>query len=545
MKKATKQEKYEAVQAVIKIINKGTETRIAIATIANIAQMSIGTLRAAYYKLRPTDNHHGNSVLTSDQEAVIVAVLQAQSIANKSLTAKNLRDLIYDMTGRVVSRNWPFRFQLRHKKDLTSKTCKQLTSNRSKGAYIDDVRSFIAEYEQFTQFHAFKKSAIFNIDETLLSNKGDKLVEKRFESTQRLRAESEYVRTRCCGSLVALVCADGSCLMLVYCIRADIDKKGAVTANYALNLTRVTRRSGYERFFIFTKSGRIDTLCFKLILDKFFRIWDSMHPGLDVLIFSDQLGAHRDPDLIRTNVKRKVWLFSLPRNCSHWIQPLDDVVFALFKKFLKTAMDEIQTDAAHVGLPASNALMYASYSIEKKCFTKQVIIQSFLNCGLVPWNSRKIIELANKNQGEGLEATDLQCMCVTAALSVINRAKERLKARKQKILDLKHDVDLRTICSPNALLSAIEKKEKKKADEKLAIDIRKRKRQQAMECRLQQKQQSKKARLNRTCKQCNTAVWVSSNKWLICKCGCYYICPKCMKHNGAYLSFTAHKKKCK
>ena len=91
------------------------------------------------------------------------------------------------------------------------------------------------------------------------------------------------------------------------------------------------------------------------------------------------------------------WL--LLENTSHFLQPLDDKIFACFKQALWTSGDKVSIGHTFSPDKLSMALYHAGYKAERVAFTEKVISRAFENTELWPFNPDRILELTAKNMG--------------------------------------------------------------------------------------------------------------------------------------------------
>jgi len=237
------------------------------------------TLEDWYYRWKGEEMNHGNAIMTFEEEQTILNVCQAFSIANVQVSNEELVNMVEETLNKHPSRKWASRFLKKHKKDLRKRTCKALSGKRAATETMEDIHSFIKSYKEFTNHHHFNNFSTFNIDETIISNNGEKLVLKRIESTQRQRAETEQVRDKTVGSLTTIISAAGELVLSVYCIKVKINNNGKITSNISLEKVGKTRSTRKNTYYTFNETGRVDAETFETIIDKFYDLWQQCHPG--------------------------------------------------------------------------------------------------------------------------------------------------------------------------------------------------------------------------------------------------------------------------
>ena len=533
----------------------------ALKTLCNNEKLPYAAVKAWYHKNKKYLKGVGIKkprYLSNEQELAIVATCQAFSIANTGLSRNELNDIASGFLGRQVNRKWAGRFLKRHTAELVPRHIKALTGKRAKQETMEDCIAFTKQMQVFFQKHQFPAKAVINFDETLVCDSKTRLEVQRIESTKRQRGEVTQTRSKTIGSIISFISAAGELLYLVYCLKVEKSSSSSTTStsldnteygNIRLLLeeeANYTRSKFVERVYIFTESGRVDTQTNENILDGFYNIWKVLYPGLDCLVLSDQLSAHRALKVLQKNANRGVFLCSLPANTSHFTQPLDDAPFAIFKKQLRLVHQQLNVDIARLGDKANPLhLLSSAYAMEAKAFSKEAINTGFKNTGIYPFNAEKILERAKRNLAIGLEDGDAVITSARqAALVIINKSKLNIANSKKSLISTgKVEVPLRRIHTTHDLISAIQKKDnaaKQRAAEKQIVAKRKRE-QKALKDVAATKKKILKA--ERTCQICKNSTWRKSTLWLICDhCHKFYICVKCAKKSKK--EFETHVNTC-
>lgn len=225
---------------------------------------------------------------------------------------------------------------------------------------------------------------------------------------------------------------------------------------------------------------------------------------MHALLFSDQMKSHLDHVVIADAYQRNVHLWSLVANTSHWLQPLDDFPFGLFKKFTTKRHTDAVFNASITGRSYATSLMTAAYEAESQAFTGNIIRAAFKNCGLYPFDEKQIFTRLAENTGV-LQGDEVVSQCMAAATAVIVAAKAEGSTPKKRIQVGSAVVRRNVVYSPQAILAERARKEaeeaaqaKTKADE----------------------------RVQRTCRfpDC-PKVHRNSAKWSVCSCGAVRFCP--------------------
>ena len=164
-----------------------------------------------------------------------------------------------------------------------------------------------------------------------------------------------------------------------------------VESSYAL-------RPSHPVFYAATKKGYTNKQLTAEIIQKFREIWHQRYPGLHCFVFSDQLAAHFNLPLVEKSYKEGVYLWALPVNTSHFLQPLDNLPFARFKARLYTEVDRAGFSSLVRGQDVPNTdLIDIVLKVDREVFTSRAIRRSFLATGLFPFQPNKMRRLARMN----------------------------------------------------------------------------------------------------------------------------------------------------
>ena len=141
--------------------------------------------------------------------------------------------------------------------------------------------------------------------------------------------------------------ANGDVLLSVYILKASYgrnrrsedghddvfcDKLVDVEVEMMASDDRSTRQHRtWPRYYAWTEPGYNNTVLHEKIIHKFYEEWSRHNSGREVILLGDKLAAHVNVDLIEDMMAKRVYLFMLPKNCSHFCQPLDSIFLGLFR----------------------------------------------------------------------------------------------------------------------------------------------------------------------------------------------------------------------
>lgn len=270
---------------------------------------------------------------------------------------------------------------------------------------------------------------------------------------------------------------------------------------------------------------------FKMIMKKFFDIYRTKYPSIDALLFGDHMACHLDIDSIKEGLKQAFFLWFLPPNCTHFMQPLDEQPFGNLKKKIYSEGERYLWDDIMAGEDTKTTFLQAAMDAEESALSADVIRKSFINCGLWPFNVERIMYLAEQNLAgttSSFQKPIVEEYAREAAAAVIQTALAKTKKRKRETTRGIIKVDPNKIYDGREL---VRKKEEEQAEiEKVENDKleKKRQRREQSDKRIQEKQAKKDLRKSNICNypECRKENRGATN-WMRClKCCKIILCPK-------------------
>ena len=220
---------------------------------------------------------------------------------------------------------------------------------------------------------------------------------------------------------------------------------------------------------------RLNSELFGNIMYIFYKNWGEEHAGMHSLIFGDNLSAHKDIPTIKKMLKYSVFLWYLPENTSHFLQPLDSYPFATFKKLVSAIYEEIELAGALIGNFSPHALLRARHAAEHTAMAGNAIQKAFRACGIYPFSKTITGELIKENTGI-IPRKTIEAKVRYAVTSVIQERKKSLGDRGKRNKKAEASVKKNNVYDPRniAILGEKrarekeekEKEKKKKADER-------------------------------------------------------------------------------
>ena len=318
----------------------------------------------------------------------------------------------------------------RHSRWIRRRKTKALAKGRVSDGILADCAAFCRDLKAASEHFKMTADNVINYDETrvMVGKSG----EYRLERVGKERGQVRKDKAKTLGSLLTFASAAGHVLMSVWIIkgkkRADMDK-ALLGADFCIADTKYELRSDVPRYYAFTESGYSNKHVHKSAIETFCKIWQLRHPGMHCYLLGDQLDCHKKTNIIKAALEKDVFMWLLPANTSHFLQPLDHAVFGLFKKKIGTAHVGVRLRGDETSSDALKGLYGVAYDAERSALMPRVIKKAFKATGIYPLDEARIMKLARDNAGELERAvdTELELKCA----SIMRRALEaRVQAAK-------------------------------------------------------------------------------------------------------------------
>jgi len=206
---------------------------------------SVAALRVAYHRAHPSSpTDHGNAKLSAEEDTTLVGLAQAFSINNMPLSSLQVRQLVERKWGKEVSASWVARWIVRHKKELSKRTCKALYDKQAGPDVMQSVEDFCDKLQELLTTRHFTPQGVMNYDETRLVNKGGAMVTTRIHSASKERSNALSTWHSTVASLLTFVAANGNIFISVYVMKGKFVEGGEAEVDFRLHAApRVSRRS--------------------------------------------------------------------------------------------------------------------------------------------------------------------------------------------------------------------------------------------------------------------------------------------------------------
>jgi len=397
---------------------------------------------------------------------------------------------------------------------------------------------------------------VINWDETRLVYHADKIRQERVFWGDNDRPQSKDLQDQCTGSLVSLVAADGARYLDVMCIKADVDKATGLLLLDGIELplnenALRERRGSVPLLYCFSATGYFQKDQILAIIDKFTELWklkvgtvgnDANAPAkVWAHLFSDNLAAHKDEQMLLKQLKQGVTMWSLPPNTSHFTQPSDAEPFAMFKVGLRNIANKIVNDAFITGTDAKYFVIRAAHEA-LAYLTPAVIRAGFTNTHLYPFDQAKYMNHVIKHLTEHTDAANrvftlhLAKNVSTLINGRVEKAKERVADRADNTMTLAGKVRSSHIISAPQLAKLKVDTAKLRAYEQTRAAVDKAQRE------LDKKSAKTDAAAQRVCRHPGCGATHKTDKaWLVCACSKFRACPAHKGERKIIDAFLLHK----
>jgi hypothetical protein len=380
-------------------VSDGSPLKKALFAISKETDFAIHQLKYQYYENggSPT-KAHGNRLLTDEQEDRIRILAVSFSAANMPWNKSILSRSVFEIAGIVPNSRWCRRWISANAKWVAQRKCKHLAKKRNTDGMLAEVESFIVAVEETQSLTAMSAHNTVNYDETrvCVTTEGEVLLER----AGKARPNAHGTRPRVLGSLLTFVNAAGAVLVSFWIMKADFSKGDEKLTQIVVDAARYPKRGSWNRYYGFSDTGYVNNVLFDRCFTVFMDEWTLHNPGLRVFTFGDQLNNHIQVDLTRRALAKKVEMWLLPSNTSHFLQPLDHIVFANFKSMLRRESYEAVVASVFAGQNLDETLFALALQVEESAFSPRVIQKAFQQTGIWPWDASRIMRLARENAGE-------------------------------------------------------------------------------------------------------------------------------------------------
>lgn len=535
---------------------------------------------------------HQNQLLTDFEEALLCGILMSQRQLGKKITpirAKQAASIAFGDGRSSFSKTWAKRFVKRNQDIFYLRKKRSMSSGRSSDVTYDQCELFCDAFADLLDAMDARKMPISpdtlcNMDETLLRINKNGRLEVELIPREEQTGTHENSQSTVIGSMLAFVTATGAVPYVYFCMKKEGRARKYPVPQMIFNREgrSGTKTSIYDAGDTWSETGYMSANHIEIAVKNFASImkhyWGTKHP---IILLADNLRQHQTLNVLELSAKNGIQMQFLTPNASHFLQPLDDNLFAFFKSELERTYDCLEGSLSALGLLGRNVLASVVPASFDFAFTPKNIRESWSNVGIWPFRRDIIMENALKSTSkqvpnkytkhitfpfkkiafdvamevnEKARDTVLKGMDGSFERSVGIRRKEP-KSKKNSATQLfqatrgSHDLLLK---HEREKKKEEDKLEEKRKEKKKNQESRKRKREdeeKEKETKKKEKERKKESEMRkfqeRTCRMpgCKYAyddILVRAKMWLACPCGKFYICPSHKEQDSGSLLMVKH-----
>lgn len=376
---------------------------------------SFGALKSAYHRVADTGitKSTGNKIkkkkstnfriLTDVEEQalrtlILVAAkhrLPVHPIDVKE-TVRSMKNLPADWSGSSWYRNFAKR-----NPDVTSKkTVKLISDARTSEQTLVATRAFIKARRELFDRMSFSPEHIINADETLLTINNKILGSERLCPGNNFGAKGSKLPA--VGSAIKFVTAAGGTVLTVYILKCTPTGKVSYKLQEPEKSRSATRGHG-KVMYCFNESGRMNGTLWKQVIVALCDTLEQLSPGVTQLLMCDNVSCHHNLDALMYGQSHNLEFLFLPPNSTHFLQPLDDLPFANFKKKVKKLVRDSQMCFA-TQKDTKNTILEIVHVAFAQTFTTKVVSDAWRRTGMYPFDEDIVLERARQNVTPNVES---------------------------------------------------------------------------------------------------------------------------------------------
>ena len=289
---------------------------------------------------------HGNQVLTEIEEALLCGILSSQRHLGVKIVRSTICEIArstYPNKGAVFSKEWLEGFLHRNEDLFVLRTKKSMKECRSNEVTFDQTLLFCNVFEEMLSEYASKgiplhPETLCNMDETLLQIVSNGKVDIELVPCRELTGTDSIRDPSVVGSMLVFVNAAGTVPYVYFCMKKEGKAKKHRVPN--LVLQQNTRQSNATTVLkcadSWSKTGYISAKHVKEAIAGFAGVMKERwgHTKHPIILLANNLRQHQTQETLELSAENQIVLQMLTLNASHFLQPLDDKLFVVFKSQL-------------------------------------------------------------------------------------------------------------------------------------------------------------------------------------------------------------------
>lgn len=286
----------------------------------------------------------------------------------------------------TVSDRWPPRWLARHT-EFTVRREKSIEIERQRAMNVEQIQDFFEKFRSVVDQYKIERDDTWNMDETGIRvgvGRGQWVIVPAGEDYGRFTnligsyGDTEHV------TVVESISAGGADIPPLIIVKGVVIQARWFTEITDDNIAIGVSESGYTN----------DILCFQW-LQHWNRLSKRTQKGTYRLLIIDGYESHLSLQFVRFCELEKVILLRLPPHSTHFLQPLDVVIFQQWKHWHAEAIDHAVRHG--VGEFDRQTFLANLESIRKATFKEGNIKSAFRKCGFWPFRPVEVLSQINVN----------------------------------------------------------------------------------------------------------------------------------------------------
>lgn len=366
---------------------------------------------------------HGHCLLNEFQDALLLAkvidstrssmcvrpcdvIVFASDIYNlKNFAGVDVAQSTRKTKSPAFDYHWVERWLRRHSEYLKYGKARAITAKRanvSTGSSSHLIRSWACDLERDLKiFKIFSEEQVINADESSVVEFDDLY---KVISTLGLPGYVRFSRGGTKASVLPFVTAAGKVLIVFIISKCSFDTRYQPSdpeGYYHLpGLPKESTDEYWDTEWVLSETGYLNQkLWTECVIPKLLKRLKKYRTEikLPLLLIKDNLGAHCTAAADETLVTIGCHVKNLPPNTTHRTQPLDQHVFAEFKKLVKLRSAELRQANFALGLPLDNSRYRVHRVALAGALTPQIIMASFRATCLWPFNPKNFVNFVKNS----------------------------------------------------------------------------------------------------------------------------------------------------
>ena len=356
---------------------------------------------------------HHRRLLNNREESGLVNHICRLSMAHRPLTRTDIINKV--RSDKKLGKEWNgsswYRgFRERHQNELEERTANSIESKRVSPELVTQVKAFVKCWaDHRSKFSEANGDCLINCDESLMNfhvvDKNTRYLVAKGTKVQKIINDRDTTTI----GMLTFVTASGKALFNLKVFPKTKKQLERMEKSEKFKVQQTGRRDKSKVMFTaisYSESGWVTKEIWKRTVTEFCQVTKKNFHGRHSVLFMDRLSAHKDKESLDLLHKHGIHGVFFPAKTSHFLQPLDQQIFALIKKALRKEIMEILAKNNNQKLTKREQLTALSTAIDNNLISglkPHVVIGAWKKAGLYPWQPTRIEEVLEINTGVGKE----------------------------------------------------------------------------------------------------------------------------------------------